>query len=152
VGNSTEGSFSVIPAAGRAGRVTCGRVMAGGNSGSETIPGTVTPLIARVFGIDDGATPPATSTVAEARAGAAPVALASPISSTCSPRAAWPPTVTLARRLSARSAGRFPRLQVAPLADGQELNLGELRCAAGRSLMLTVVSLLVAWVVQTVIE
>jgi hypothetical protein len=60
--------------------------------------------------------------------------------------------VTLASRSSAWPTGRFPRLQVAPLADGQTVKFGELTCAAGWTVMLTVVSLLAAWVVQTVIE
>jgi hypothetical protein len=39
-----------------------------------------------------------------------------------------------------------------PLLDGQAVNFGVLTCAAGPTAIPTVVSLLDAWVVQTVIE
>jgi uncharacterized membrane protein len=60
--------------------------------------------------------------------------------------------VTLAIRPSAWPTGRFPRLHVAPLTDGQVVNTGELMSVAGCIVMVTAVSSLVAWVVQTMIE
>ncbi len=60
--------------------------------------------------------------------------------------------MTLAVTVAAWPAGRFPRPQVAPLTDGQVVNVGELMSVAGCTPMVTAVSSLVAWVVQTVIE
>ena len=62
------------------------------------------------------------------------------------------PTVTLAARLSVWPTSRVPRLHVTPPPDGQLVNAGEPMPVAGGTMMVTVVSSLGAWVVQTVIE
>jgi len=102
-------------------------------------------------GLGDGAGGSATRMLADELTDAAPAALASAVSSTCSPGVAWPPTGTLAARLPAWPTSRVPRLQVVPPPDGQLVNAGELMPVAGWTMIVTVVSALVAWVVQTVI-
>jgi hypothetical protein len=90
-----------------------------------------------------------TTSVAESEKERAPVADALAESCTCSPSVALDRTRTVAWSSSVWPTGRLPILQVAPLATGQTLNLGESMNNAGAMWALTETPVLLALVLQT---
>ncbi len=88
--------------------------------GSGPDPGSV---ISGLVGLVAGFT--TTTSVAEPDQESAPFADALADTCTCSPSAALDRTCTVASSSAAWPTGRLPTLQVAPLATGQTLNLGE---------------------------
>ncbi len=91
------------------------------------VAGPVPPPMARVLGAGAGVLSffPVTVTVAEDRSDAALAFVARPVSVTSSPLAAREPTLTLACSSSVWPTGTVPRLQLAPVADGQTVNFGD---------------------------
>ncbi len=91
----------------------------------------------------------ATTSVAVAENDFAPAAEACAVIRTCSPDAALACTWAIAWSSSAWPTGKLPILQVAPLRDGQTVNLGLPMCGADATATLTVMPVLAAFVVHT---
>lgn len=90
-----------------------------------------------------------TTSVVEPENEDAPGADASPVTCSSSPRLAWAFTGTVASSSSACPTARLPTLQVAPLADGQTVNLSAPRSGAAATWPFTTTPVLAALVLHT---
>ena len=115
-----------------------------GIAGSTSGTGSVTdePLV-------PGVAVSTTTSVVEPENEDAPGADACPVTCSSSPRLAWAFTGTVASSSSACPTARLPTLQVAPLADGQTVNLSAPRSGAAATWPFTTTPVLAALVLHT---